>query len=188
MVKKTKNLMRSITYDQVKSKIIEIRKQRVILDSDVAELYGVEVREINQAIKRNMAKFPKGYLIELTAKEWEILKSQFVTSKKGGKVKPPTAFTESGLYMLATILKSPRAVNTTIAIIDTFARLKELAQSVYQFAEAKTNEDKAKIFENGAEIATDLLDNKLIVSRHEASFTIRLPFLEIGRKVTKAKK
>ena len=73
--------MSLITYDQVKSKIIEIRDQKVILDSDVAELYGVETREINQAIKRNASKFPDDYLIELTSDEWKPLKSQIVTSK-----------------------------------------------------------------------------------------------------------
>jgi hypothetical protein len=94
-----KDLTCPITYDQVKSKILEIREQKVILDSDVAELYSVETREINQAIKRNAAKFPKGYLIELTSDEWGQLKSQFVISKKGGKIKLPTAFTERGLYI-----------------------------------------------------------------------------------------
>jgi hypothetical protein len=180
--------MRLITYDQVQSKIIEIRKQKVILDSDVAELYGVETREINQAIKRNPDKFPVGYLIELTSGEWEPLKSQIVTSIKGGKVKLPTAFTERGLYMLATILKSPQAVATTIAIIDTFARVKELTQAVYQFAKAKTDTQRVKIFENSTEIIADLLDNELTVSQQEVGFKIKLPFFEITRKITKVKK
>jgi hypothetical protein len=120
--------MKLITYDQVKSKIIEIRNQKIILDIDVAELYGVETKTINQAVSRNLAKFPDDYLIELTSDEWIPMKSQFVTSIKGGKVKLPTAFTERGLYMLATILKSPQAIKTTIAIIDAFAKLKELTQ------------------------------------------------------------
>jgi hypothetical protein len=98
----------------------------------VAELYGVETKTINQAVKRNLEKFPQGYLLNLTTYEWVELKSQFVTSiAKGGKTKLPTAFTERGLYMLATILKSPQAIKTTIAIIDTFAQVKELAQSVF---------------------------------------------------------
>ncbi len=81
MEKVKKRLIKVITYDQVKSKIIEIRDQKVILDSDVAGLYGVETKAINQAIKRNPAKFPDDFLIELTSEEWESLKSQFVTSK-----------------------------------------------------------------------------------------------------------
>jgi hypothetical protein len=100
--------MNLITYDQVKAKIIEIREQKVILDSDVAELYGVETKVVNQAIKRNAIKFPDGYLIELNDFEWEEVRSQIVTSPLGGgRTYKPRAFTERGLYMLATILKSP---------------------------------------------------------------------------------
>ncbi|MGD9153553.1 MAG: ORF6N domain-containing protein [Gammaproteobacteria bacterium] len=187
MDKKTKSLIQPITYDQVKSRIIEIRDQKVILDSDVAELYGVETKKINQAVKRNSAKFPVGYIIELTDIEWQNLRSQFVTSSHGGRTYKPAAFTERGLYMLATILKSTRAINTTIAIINTFAQLKELTQDVYRFARAKTTEDKVKVFENSTEIAAALLNNKLLVSSHEINFKIKLPFLEISRKVTRVK-
>jgi len=178
-----------ITYDQVQSKIIEIRNQKVILDSEVAELHDVETKQINQAVSRNPAKFPNDYLIELTSDEWISVKSQIVTSPKGGgKVKLPTAFTERGLYMLATILKSPQAIETTIAIIDAFAQLKELTQSTYQFAKATTDAQRIKIFENSTEIISSLLDNDLTVSQHETSFKIKLPFFEIARKITKVKK
>jgi len=181
--------MKLITYDQIQSKIIEIRNQKVILDVDVAELYDVETREINQAIRRNQIKFPDGYLIELTSDEWRPVKSQIVISPKGGgKVKPPTAFTERGLYMLATILKSPQAIATTIAIIDTFARIKELTRGVYQFVQAKTDKQRVKIFENSTEIIADLLDNELTVSQHETSLKVKLPFFEITKKVTRIKK
>lgn len=116
------------------------------------------------------------------------MKSQFATSKKGGKVKLPTAFTERGLYMLATILKSQRAIGTTIAIINTFAQIKELTQAVHQFSKATTDKEKIKIFENSTEIVSELLDSKLTVSQHETNFKIKLPFLEISRKITKIKK
>lgn len=148
--------MQLVTYDRVKSKIVEVRHQKVILDSDVAELYGVKTREINQAIRRNPDKFPEGYLIELTSDEWGSMKSQFVTSPKGGgKVKLPTVFTERGLYMLATILKSPQAVGTTIAIIDAFAQIKELTQIVYQFTKTKNHDQRVKRFENGTSIVAE---------------------------------
>ncbi|MBY0544964.1 MAG: ORF6N domain-containing protein [Gammaproteobacteria bacterium] len=181
-------MMQLITYDKVKAKLIEIRDQKVILDNDVAELYGVETKRINEAVSRNPEKFPPSYLIELTTDEWILLKSQIATSIKGGKVKAPIAFTERGLYMLATILKSPQAIKTTIAIIDTFAQIKELTQSVYQFSKATTDVQRVKIFENSTEIITNLLDNELTVSQHETSFKIKLPFFEITRKVTKMKK
>jgi hypothetical protein len=167
----------------------QIRNQKVILDSDVAELYDVETKRVNEAVTRNLKKFPDGYLIELTSDEWIQVKSQFATSPKGGgKVKLPTAFTERGLYMLATILKSPQAIATTIAIIDTFAQIKALTQAVYQFARAKTDKQRVKIFEDSTQIVADLLDNNLTVSQHETSFKIKLPFFEITRKITRVKK
>lgn len=111
-----------------------------------------------------------------------------MTSIKGGKVKKPIAFTERGLYMLATILKSQRAIKTTIAIIDTFAQIKELTQAVYQFSKATTNQQRVKIFENSTQIIADLLDNELTVSQHETTFKIKLPFFEISRKILRVKK
>ena len=101
--------MQVIKQDQVQEKIINIRNQKVIVDVDVAKLYGVETKRINEAVKNNPDKFPDSYLFELNKKEWDLLKSKFSTSIKGGKVKLPTAFTEKGLYMLATILKSQTA-------------------------------------------------------------------------------
>jgi prophage antirepressor-like protein len=145
--------MNPLIYDQVKSRIIKIHNQNVILDSDVAELYGVETKRINEAVKRNPKKFPDEYLVNLIYDEWIPLKSQIEASiLKGGKVKLPTAFTERGLYMLATILKSPKAIKTTIAIIDTFAQIKDLAGSIYKFSQAKTDGEKVVIFENAAEV------------------------------------
>lgn len=116
------------------------------------------------------------------------MKSKILTSNRGGKVKLPRAFTERGLYMLATILKSPQAIGTTIAIIDTFSQLKTLTQAVYQFAKAKTDSQRVKIFENSTEIIADLLGNDLTVSQYETTMKIKLPFFEISRKITKVKK
>ena len=104
------------------------------------------------------------------------------------KTKLPVGFTERGLYMLATILKSSQAVATTIAIIDTFAQLKELTRSVYKFADTEYENDRVRIFENGADIVAELLENELMVSQSETSLKIKLPFLEISRKITRMKK
>lgn len=123
-----------IKYEQVKDKIIVLRGQQVILDSDVAQLYGVETRIINQAVKNNPNKFPDGYLLKLDNKEVADLRSKILISSWGGRRSAPTAFTESGLYMLATILKSDRATQTTIAIIDTFVKLRELTRTMQAVA------------------------------------------------------
>ena len=107
-----------IKIEDVQNKIVEIQGQKVPLDSDVAELYAVETKRINEVVRNNPNKFPHGYIIELSKNEWDLLKSKFSTSKRGGKVKIPKAFPEKGLYMLATILKSKVATQTTIAIIE----------------------------------------------------------------------
>ncbi len=100
-----------IKYESIESKIIVIQEKKVLLDIDVAELYGVETKRINEAVKNNPEKFPDNYIINLSKNEWEALKSKFSTSIKGGKVKTPKAFTEKGLYMFATILKSKIATH-----------------------------------------------------------------------------
>jgi hypothetical protein len=87
-------------FENLKDLIVELRGQSVLIDSDVAELYRVETKRINEAVKNNPDKFPSGYIIELDKTEWDGLKSKFSTSTKGGKVKLPSAFPEKGLYML----------------------------------------------------------------------------------------
>jgi hypothetical protein len=109
-----------LPYIDVEKKIITIRGQKVILDSDVAELYGVETMRINEAVKNNPQKFPKGYIFQLNKKEKKEVIENFDNPKLKFSPALPTAFTEKGLYMLATILKSPKAAETTIAIVETF--------------------------------------------------------------------
>ena len=97
-----------LIFNEVERRIITIRNVKVILDSDVAALYGVETKRVNEAVRNNNDKFPHGYLVQLSKEEWDDLKSKISTSLgPGGKVKLPVAFTEKGLYMLATILKPP---------------------------------------------------------------------------------
>ena len=95
-----------IKYENIEPKIIVIQGKKVLLDIDVAELYGVETKRINEAVKNNPEKFPDNYILNLSKNEWEALKSKISTSIKGGKVKTPKAFTEKGLYMLAKILNA----------------------------------------------------------------------------------
>lgn len=178
--------MNLITHDQVKSKIVQIRNQNVLLDNDVAELYGVETGRINEAVKRNTDKFPEGFLINLNKNEWENLKSQnAISSSHGGSRTVPTAFTEEGLYMLATILKSPKAVQTTIAIIKTFSQFKNLTRNALQLSRAENNQHSIEVVEKTTDIISDIFDNELIVSKQEDSFKIKLPFFEMTRKITK---
>lgn len=109
-----KNEIVSLTEQEVEKRIIELRGTKVLLDSDVAMLYGVETKRVNEAVRNNPDKFPSGYVIELTNKEMYPLQSKFSTANISSKVRVNAkAFTEKGLYMLATILKSPKAIEET---------------------------------------------------------------------------
>src|SRR3990167_6734971 len=184
--------MTLIAFSDIESNIIEIRQQKVIIDSDVAKLYGVETKHVNQAIKNNPKKFPDGYIIQFTKNEWELMKSKFLTSliPKGGKVKRPNAFTEKGLYMLATILKSPKAVETTLAIIETLAKVKELCRAVNQIQALPENSPKQRsLMEHTGTLIADLIipKNDLEVIGTETSYEMNFAIFKIKRTVKKRK-
>jgi hypothetical protein len=107
---------------------------KVLLDADLAVLCGVATKVLVQAIKRNEERFPDDFMLQLTAKEWEDLRSQTVTSKRGGRRYPPYAFTEQGVAMLSSVLKSPRAIAVNIQIMRAFVHLRELLNSNKELA------------------------------------------------------
>jgi len=113
---------------QIERRIFLIRGHKIMLDTDLAELYGVETKNFNKAVRRNLARFPEGFMFQLTQKEWENLRFQFGTSSSGhgGRRFLPMAFTEHGVAMLSSVLNSERAVQVSIAIIKTFVRLREM--------------------------------------------------------------
>lgn len=115
-----------IQLNQIQNKIYLIRGSQVMLDSDLAELYGVETRVLNQSVRRNLKRFPDDFMFQLSREEYEVLKSQIVTSKdgRGGKQKQPLVFTENGVAMLSAILKSDRAIEVNIAIMRIFTKLR----------------------------------------------------------------
>jgi len=177
-----------IMFREVAEKILEIRGEKVILDSHVAELYGVETREINQAVRNNPGKFPEGYIISLDSDEWADLKSKILTSSWGGKNKLPNAFTEKGLYMLATILKSPTATETTIAIVEAFAKLRELSHVISQLPDIENEaQQKALMEKSGALLGEIIDDNMLEVSGTETSIEINLAVMKIKHTVKREK-
>jgi hypothetical protein len=110
----------------IESKILAIRGKKVMLDRDLAELYGVETRVLNQAVKRNAERFPDDFMFQLNETEFGILKSQFVISRWGGVRKPPSAFTDYGVAMLSGVLNSQRAIEINIQIMRAFVRLREV--------------------------------------------------------------
>jgi ORF6N domain len=110
--------------------ILVIRRQRVLLDEDLAALYGVETRSLLQAVKRNLERFPSDFMFELSAIEWAALRSQSVTSKpgRGGRRYAPYAFTEQGVAMLSSVLNSDRAIAVNIEIMRSFVRIRRLLE------------------------------------------------------------
>jgi len=111
----------------IQNKIFEIRGQRVMLDFDLAELYQVETKRLKEAVRRNISRFPSDFMFELNTKEWEILRTQFATSSWGGVRYLPFAFTEQGIAMLASVLKSEKAIQVNIQIIRAFVIFRQYA-------------------------------------------------------------
>ena len=164
-----------ITLNDVQDKIIKIQNKNVLLDSDVAWLYGVETMHVNQAVKRNLDKFPEGYIISLTEKE----KKEVITNCDNPRIKfspkLPKAFTEKGLYMLATILKSEKATDTTIAIVEAFAKVRELSNVVAELVKSPDDTQKqATVMQKSSEILSDIVTKELQTTGTETSFEINL--------------
>lgn len=175
---------------KTENKIIVIRDKQVILDRDVAELYGVETKRINEALKNNPDKFPDGYVITLNIKEKDELVEKFDRFKtlKHSTVEPH-AFTEKGLYMLATILKSPLATEVTIAIIETFSKVREVSRAI-----AKVNDDAEKGImpkeeEQGKiqNLMGEVLADNLPLKMRKMAFSLNLGFLKVSVETTRGK-
>lgn len=173
----------------VDSKIIEIHGTKVLLDFDVAKLYGVGTKEVNQAVKNNADKFPNGYIItvdSVTKNELVKIFDRFKPLKHSSAT--VKAFTEKGLYMLATILKSPQATETTLAIIETFAKFRELTRNVREIVKLTDEEAKKPLMQRSGEIITDILGHALDVSETESTLKINLAVLNFEHTVRKKPK
>ncbi|MGL4593924.1 MAG: ORF6N domain-containing protein [Thermoguttaceae bacterium] len=176
----------------VEEKIRVIRNQEVILDSDLAVLYGVKTMRINEAVKNNPGKFPAGYVFELTPDEKreviEIFDNQNLATQAKFSPVLPKAFTEKGAYMLATILKGETATATTIAIVEAFADLRRLSKTV---AELSKTQDKAKqksLMQKGGDIFIDLVGENFLESESETTFEINLAVMALKHTVKRTKK
>jgi hypothetical protein len=184
--------MLTVKHDQVQEKIITIRNQRILVDSDVAELYGVETKRVNEAVKNNPEKFPNGYLFELNKQEKNELVENFDRFKrlKHSSV-ASKVFTEKGLYMLATILKSPEALETTLAIIDTFVKVRELGRAINQIQSLPENSPKQKtLIEHTGDLIADLMvpGNDLEVTGTETTYEMNFALFKVKRTIKKGKK
>ena len=173
--------------ERIRSKIITIQGQQVILDSDIAELYKVETKRINEAVKNNPDKFPDGYIITLTEQEFENLRSKFSTAKLNKSRVVPHAFTERGLYLLATILKSPVATQTTLEIVETFAKVRELSRTIAELH--NNNEEKQKsMLQKSGEIISDIICKDLEPTETETTIELNLAVLSVKHTVKRTAK
>ncbi|KAA6303190.1 MAG: hypothetical protein EZS26_000793 [Candidatus Ordinivivax streblomastigis] len=172
---------------RIESKITTIRGQKAILDNDVAELYGVETKRVNEAVSNHPEKFPEGYILYLTTDEWSNLKSKISTSNWGGKHKLPKAFSEKGLYMVSTILKSPKATETTLDIIETFAKVRELSRTIAELH--KHDEEKQKsMLQKSSEIISNIINPTLEVTDTETTVKFNLAVLSIEHTAKRTSK
>ena len=169
--------------------MLTIRNQQVLLDRDVAALYGVETKALNQAVKRNAGKFPAGYILKMM--EEECSRSQIVTLNggRGSNLKYlPYAFTEKGLYMLATVLKSTCATQATLAIIETYAKVRSMVRDMeaLQTEKAGSPEQANMLTRAGHKLAELIGDNLSTVSR-KTTIELNLALLKISHEVTERK-
>ena len=169
----------------VEEKIITLRNQQVILDCDVAELYGVETRDINKSVKNNPEKFPEGYIFELDENEKNELVEIFHRfDRQKHSTTMPKAFTEKGLYMLATILKSPKAVQTTIAIVEAYAKLKELSRVIVELPQQEEDTIVQKqLLHRGGQLIEDIINGVLPKQSTETSFELNLAMFKFRHSI-----
>lgn len=182
----------AVAYSDVQRMIVIVRNQQVIIDADVAKLYGVETKRINEAVRNNPDKFPADYMFALTADESAILRSKFSSLEHGGKGRHSKynykAFTEKGLYMLATVLKSRRATEATFAIIETFAKVRCLKR---ELVELHTETDKQKRMEkmrHFGETLTDIVMPDLDTVETESSLELNFFIGKLKHSVRRIKR
>jgi hypothetical protein len=180
--------MSIIKFENLDPFIIEIRDQKVLLDSDVAALYEIATKDINKAVANNLDKFPDGYIIQLSKIEKNELVENFhrFNTLKHSTVNPK-AFTEKGLYMLATIIKNKKATQATLLIIETFSRLRELSRNIQALSNVKDAAEQKTLMQRGGEIIATLLEDDLSTTGSETSFEINFAMLKFKHVVKKKK-
>lgn len=177
-----------VKIENLKGMIIEIRGMNVLLDSDVAHLYGVETKRINEAVKNNPDKFPQDYMFGIGQGEFADLRSKISTTKFSKTRVAPKAFTEKGLYMLATILRSKQAVDATFVIIETFTKIRELSRNVKELSTIQDKAQQKALMQRSGELIAELLDEDLQTKDTETSIELNFAVLKFKHTVKKKNK
>ena len=186
-----------ITAERVRPLLVAIRGQMVLLDRDVAALYEVQTKEVNQAVRNNPDKFPAGFVFQLNSLELENWKSKILTSNlseeellsvKMGMRKLPYAFTERGLYMLATILKGRAATRATLAIVDTYARVREMSQTMEALQRVQDGgEEQRSLLQKTGELLADIVGKNLATKSCETEIEFNFALVKIRRRYVSTK-
>jgi hypothetical protein len=216
MEKKERHIVR---FEDVSDRIVEVRGKKVILDFAVAELYDVETKRINEAVKNNPKKFPEGWVFELDKNELEDLRSKFSTANiadnqpdtllrsKNSTLEDdlqsknliskfpspksrtmPKAFTERGIYMLATILTGDQAIDTTLTIVDTFVKLHELQRTIAEMAKNPDEHQQKSLMQKSGEIVDDLFGDSFATNETETEIELNFAVLKLKHTIKRKKK
>ena len=178
--------MDMVKFEDVEGRVLVIRDQQVLIDTDVAELYGVETKRVNEAVKNNPERFPEGYICQLSGDEKNELVENFDRFRKlKHSTVAPKAFTEKGLYMLATILKSREAVETTLMIIETFSKIRELSRTVKALSEVKDDAEQKGLMQRSGELIAQVLDEDLATNGTETTIELNFAVLKFKHTIKK---
>ena len=170
-------------------KIVTIRGTEVIADADVATLYGVLTKEVNQAVRNNLDKFPSDYMFELSNSELHYLRSKILTTKVSIKSRSSTkAFTEKGLYMLATILKSERAKAVTVAIIETFSEVRGMRRKLLELHKETDKKKQLSMMDHFGDMLADIVMPDLQTNETESSLEINFFIGKLKHTVKRVRK
>ncbi len=173
---------------EISSKIITVRDTPVLLDADVATLYGVETRRINEAVRENPDKFPEGYMFPVCGRELDSLRSEFPTANLSTKRRSnPNVFTEKGLYMLATIIKSEIATSVTIAIIETFTAVRGLKRELVELHNEQDQKVQQSKLTHFGQVLTDIVMPDLDVTETESTLELNFMIAKLKHTVKRTK-
>ena len=189
--------LRVIDIAAVQSRMLTIRNQQVLLDRDVAALYGVQTKEINQAIRNNPGKFPEGFVFRMNDEEFANWKSKILTSNlseseiaglRMGLRRAPYVLTEQGLYMLATILKGDVATRATLAIVNTYAQVRSMVRDMEAIQTEKAGSpEQASLLTRAGHKLAGLIGDNLSTESRKTTIELNLALLKITHEVTHRK-
>ena len=189
IIKKDQQKPAPVSLEDVQNKIVLVRNQNVIPDADIAKLYGVETKRINEAVRNNPDKFPEDYMFALTSEELQDLRTKISTTNISTKSRTmPKVFTEKGLYMLATILKSPIAVSVTFAIIETFTKVRYLKRELVELHQETDTTQQSERLKRFGEVISDIVMPDLATTETESTLELNFFIGKLKHTVKRTKK